>query len=72
MNTNSAAAKLLIGAYTTAAVRIPDYWNDARYQGTWTWAKANEPRYGNETGWWESTPAGYNGQSIFDDAVIAS
>ena len=66
----SAALLLLIGA--TAAVRIPDYWNDSRYQGTWTWAKANEPRYGNETSWWESTPAGYNGQDIFHASVIGA
>ena len=40
-------------------MHIPDYFNDDRYQGTWTWAKANEPRYGNETAWEESAPHGY-------------
>jgi hypothetical protein len=39
---------------TETDVNIPDYWNDERYQPTWTWAKANEPRYGNETAWLES------------------
>ena len=54
------------------AVKIPDYWNDDRYQGTWTWAKANEPRYGNESAWMESSPHGYKEADIFDDAVIAA
>jgi hypothetical protein len=33
---------------TEEAEGIPDYWNDERYDPNWTWAKANEPRYGNE------------------------
>ena len=54
-----------------ADANIPDYWNDARYQPTWTWAKANEPRYGNESAWMESSPTGYKEANIFDDSVIA-
>ena len=57
---------------SVAAVKIPDYWGDNRYQGTYTWAKADEPRYGNETAWIESAPAGYKEANIMDDGVIAA
>lgn len=71
---------LLLGTITleqyVSAVKIPDYWNvsgdEERYQGTYTWAKADEPRYGNETSWMESSPAGYSEADIMDDAVIAA
>ena len=54
-----------------AAVRIPNYWEDPRYGGREAWHMADS-NYANETAWWESTPAGYNGQDIFDDGVIAA
>ena len=57
---------------TEENVKIPDYWNDERYDPTWTWAKANEPRYGNESAWMESSPAGYKENDIFGPSVIAS
>ena len=41
--------------------------------GVYTWAKANEPRYGNETAWIHSTPAGYNdAMSWTDDSISAA
>lgn len=55
-----------------ADIRVPDYWNDTRYQPTFTWEKANEPRYGNESAWMESSPAGYSEQDIMSDTVIAN
>ena len=67
---------LLLGFMTAeqyvAAVRIPDYFGDARYTGNWAWAKANEPRYGNESAWIESGPTGYKEADIMHDSVIAA
>jgi hypothetical protein len=56
---------------TDSKVNIPDYWNDDRYNPTWTWAKANEPRYGDEASWIESSPAGYKGEDIMSADVVA-
>lgn len=56
---------------TDEKINIPDYWVDDRYNPVWTWEKANEPRYGNETAWVESSPAGYSEQDIFDNTVIS-
>jgi hypothetical protein len=57
---------------TDEAEGIPDYWNDERYDPTWTWAKANEPRYGNEESWMESSPDGYKEPNIMSAATIAA
>ena len=52
--------------------KIPDYWNDDRFQGWWTWKEADWPRYSNETQWAMDAPTGYKEQNIFAPAVIAS
>lgn len=51
---------------------IPDYWNDHRYSADYGWQAANNPRFGNETGFIESSPAGYKGPDLMDASVIAS
>jgi hypothetical protein len=53
-------------------VNIPDYWNDERYDPTYTWAKANNPRYGNEQSWADSSPDGYKEQNIMSADAIAN
>ncbi len=57
---------------TDAEVKIPDYWNDYRFHADYTWAAANNPRFGNETSWVEDMPTGYKEANIFADSVIAA
>lgn len=61
---------------TDSELDIPDYFNkggnEERYLPNWSWAKADEPRYGNETAWMYSAPAGYKEPNIMSASTIAS